>query len=859
MSAYDLLLCFYPKSFRDEYGSEMRAAFAARRRDARWPVWLWMETLADTAVNAAGVHLDIAKQDLRYALRTLRRAPGFTATAVVVAALGIGATTAAFTLLDHVLLQPLPFPDQDRLVKLWEDHTINGAFWDVAPANYRDWKAQARSYEQMGAYRPLSVDLVGVGEPVRLDGAAVTSEVFPILGVQPILGRWFDAADDRTGATGTVVLSHGLWKSLFAGDPAVVGRKVSLDGAAYTVIGVMPERFYLPTRQAQLWTAMRFVPEDFSDRQNTYLYAIAKLRPGVTVPQAQAELQAISAQMARMYPKELARIGAMLLSMHDEVSTRSVLMLRTLLAAALCVLLVACTNLANLLVARALARRRELAVRAAMGAGRERLVRQLLTESLLLAVAGGALGVLIAVSALPLLARLVPTSLPIAEVPSIDLRVLGFAAALTLATGIAFGLIPALRVSRREDAQTLREGRSGGVGGRKERMRRILVVAEVAGSVALVASAGLLLRALWRVQATDPGFQAESVLSLRTALPMPKYEGRTVREAFYARVLSETRRTPGVSSAAYISFLPMMHGGGVWPVEVPGRDRDGANRLNASLRFVTPGFFETMRIPLMMGRDVTEADRFDRPFVAVVSASFVKRYFPNESPLGRHFQFGNADRTIVGVVGNVRVRGLERESEPQVYLSYLQHDQVSEWYAPKDLVVRSGLPPADLAGTLRRIIHEANPEQPVSDVQTLTQVLAADTAPRAVQLRVIGCFALVAFLLAAIGIHGLLSFTVSSRTQEFGVRMALGARSGDIARMVLRQGTVLAAVGVVAGVALAYTAGMVLRSLLSGVEPGDWPTMAAAVTLAAAMTIASGALPAWRAARVDPATVIRTE
>lgn len=859
MGLYGMLLRLYPKSFRDEYGAEMRAAFTARRRDARWASWLWMETLADTAVSAAGVHFDIARQDARYAARTLRRAPGFTVTAVLVAALGIGATTAAFTLLDHVLLRPLPYSEPERLVKLWEDHTINGPFWDISPANYRDWKAFSRSYESLGAYRSLSVDLVGRGDPVRLDGAAVTAEVFPILAVRPLLGRYFAENDDQTGAAGTVVLSNGLWKSLFAGDPGVIGRKVSLDSAVYTVIGVMPPNFYLPTREAQFWTAMRFEPGDFEDRQNTYLYAIARLKRGVSLEQAQAELKGIGAQLSRAYPKELANIGATVLSMHDQVSDRSILMLRMLLGAAFCVSLVACTNLANLLIARALSRRRELAVRSAMGAGRERLVRQMLTESLMLSLAGGGLGVLIAVSVLPLLARLVPTSLPIAEVPAVDPRVLGFAALLTLGTGLAFGLLPALRVSLREDSKSLREGSRSGVGGRKERLRSTLVVAEVAGSIVLMVSAGLMMRALWRVQATDPGFQVENALSLRTSLPMPKYEERAKREDFYRRVLDRIQQIPGVSGAAYTSFLPIVHGGGVWPVEIAGRAQDGANRLNASLRFVTPGFFGAMRIPLRMGRDVSEGDRFDRPFVAVVSASFVKRYFPGETPLGRHFRFGNYDRTIIGVVGNVRVRGLEQESEPQVYLSYLQHDQVSPWYAPKDLVVRSNVPQAVMADTLRRIIHEVNPEQSVSDVRTLTEVVAAQTASRSVQLRVLGAFALVAFLLAAIGIHGLLSFTVSSRAREFGVRLALGAQSSDIAGMVLKQGTALAAVGVVAGVVVAYGVGLVLQSLLSGVEPGDWPTMASAVLLTVGMTIGSGALPAWRAARVDPATVIRAE
>ncbi|MGJ5819850.1 ABC transporter permease [Paludibaculum fermentans] len=862
MRLYSALLRLYPKSFRLEYGAEMRAVFAARRRDAGSLLGiagLWLETIPDVLQSAAGAHWDIARQDLRYAARTLRRAPGFTLTAVLVSALGIGATTAAFTLLDHVLLRPLPFPDQDRLVKLWENHTINGNFWDIAPANYRDWKRESKSYEGMGAYRQQAVDLVGRDDPVRLEGAAVTWEVFPLLGVQPLMGRFFQQSDDTTGAAGAVVLSYTLWQGQFGGDASVLGRKVLLDGAPYNVIGVMPRGFYVPSREALFWTAMRFEPEDFEDRENTYIYGLAKLRPGVSARQAQVELSGISGQLAREYPKELTHIGAKVLPLRDDVSNSSVLMLRTLLGAAFCVLLVACTNLANLLIARSLGRRRELAVRTAMGAGRERLVRQMLTESLLLSLAGGGLGILMGTTTLPLLARLVPNSLPIAEVPSVDLRVLGFAALLTLFTGLAFGLLPALRLSRQEDSKDLREGSRSGIGGRKERLRSTLVVVEVAGSIVLLVASGLLMRALWRVQATDPGFRAQNVLTLRSALPMPRYRSRAAREEFYTRVLGEVRQIPGVAGAAYTSFLPIVLRGGVWPVEIAGRLQDGANRLNASLRFVTPGYFATMRIPLRLGRDVSDQDRFDKPFVAVVSASFVRRYFPDENPIGRHFEFGNHDRAIVGVVGDVRVRGLEQESEPQVYLSYYQHDQVSTWYAPKDLVVRSTLPTETLANTLRRIIHQVNPEQSVSDLQTLTEVVEAQTLSRAVQLRVLGAFALVSFLLAAIGIHGLLAFNVSSRLQEIGVRMALGAKSGDIAGMILRQGAGLAAVGIVVGVALAYGAGVLLRSLLSGVEPGDGPTMLAAVGLSALMTIGSGAIPAWRAARVDPTTAIRAE
>jgi predicted permease len=576
---------------------------------------------------------------------------------------------------------------------------------------------------------------------------------------------------------------------------------------------------------------------------------VAKLRRGASLEQARAEMKVIAAQLAREYPKENERKDATVNLLRDEVSERTRLLLLALFGAAVCVLLIACTNLANLLLARAQARRKELAVRASLGAGRERLVRQLVTESLVLATLGGALGVSIATAAVPLLARLVPDSLPIAETPAVDLRVLIFAVLVTGLAGLGFGVVPALRACGSAGSDGLREGSRAGVGGRRERLRSALVIAQVTASVVLLVSSGLLIRALWRLQAIDPGFRAENILTLRTSLPMPKYETTARREQFYARVLAEARALPGATSAAYVSFLPMAMPGGIWPVVLNDRPQDSAQSHTASLRFVTPGFFEAMGIPFRHGRDVSEADTRDSPFVAVVSESFVRR-----------FQFAFRERTIAGVVGDIRVRGLERRSEPQIYLPYKQvPDGGLVWYAPKDLVIRSSSEAARLLPAVRRIIRSADPEQPVSDARMLTDVVETETAPRRVQLRVLASFAAIAFLLAGIGIHGLLSFTVSQRAQEIGVRIALGARPSDILRMVLREGVQLALAGTVVGVALAYAAGRTLEALLAGVRPGDTPTFLTAVGLSLVMTLAGSLFPALRALRVDPMTVIRVE
>ncbi|HEV8145484.1 MAG TPA: ABC transporter permease [Bryobacteraceae bacterium] len=863
MRFYRALLHLYPTSFRNEYGDEMAAIFAQRRRDAANPLSgaiLWIAVFFEILFNAFAVHWDILRQDLSYAFRTLARTPGFTATAIVVGALGVGATTATFTMVDHVLIRPLPFVDPDRLVKIAEGNRAAGYSWsDLSPANFRDFQQRNRTFTSMGAFQgSISVNLAGEGDPQRIDGSAVGAEVLPLLGVPPLLGRYFTADDDREGAPGTVILSFTLWQGLFGGAPAVLGRKLLLDDRPCTVIGVMPRDFNFPNRNARLWTPLQLGPQAFENRRSTYLYGIGRLKPGVAFETAEADLKTIASQLAREYPKELANMTSAATLLRDELTDQSKTMLKALLAASACVLLIAVTNLANLLLARALNRRRELAVRAAMGAGSERLIRQMLTESLLLAVAGGALGVAIAVSALPLLVRLIPVSIPIAQLPTVDLRVLGFALLVTCATGIGFGVIPALRARRGGDLTGLRDGARSG-GGRREWLRSVLVAAEVTGSVVLLVSAGLLIRALWKVQAVDPGFRPDHVLTLRTSLPMPKYWTIENRQPFYSHVLSEARSLPGVTGAAYISFLPMVMRGGIWPVDIKSRPQDEANRQTVSIRYVTPGFFSAMGIPLRMGRDVAESDTRESSPVALVSDSFVKRYWPSEDPVGRQINVANFDRTVIGVVGEIRVRGLERNSEPQVYLSYKQAERVHPFYAPKDLVVRSAGDPAALAPALRRIIKEADPAQPVSDVRLMNEIVEGETATRTVQVRVLGAFALVAFLLAAIGIHGLLAFAVSSRSQEIGVRMALGARPGDILSMILREGLLLAAVGIVIGAGLAYGAGRAMQSLLAGVGPADFETFSAAVVLALVMTLAGSLLPAMRAVRIDPLNALRAD
>lgn len=867
---YRLLLHLYPASFRAEYGGEMAAIFDYRLHDAGGPLaraGLCLGVVPETMMNALAVHWDILRQDLRSTARTLVRARGFALTAILIVALGVGANTAAFSLTDFVLFRPLPFPDAGRLVTFWQS---GGGYrrMELTPSNYHDWREAATSFDHLAAFVTMSANLVGSGEPERLNGSAVTGDLFPTLGVEAALGRTLSSRDDLpirangvVGAEPEVVLSDRLWRGIFGADAGILGRKIVLNDHPYTVVGVMPPTFSFPTRTVEFWVPLVVNQGDYDDRTNNYFRGVGRLKAGVTLEAARTEMNLLASRSQQRFPKENDRVGAVLNGFRDELSRQSRSMVLALSGAALCVLLIVCANLANLLLTRALGRRLELAVRTAMGAGRERLIRQLATESVVLAALGGLLGVVFAMLTVPLLWKLVPSGLPTAATPGLDLRVLAFAAVLTLLTAVAFGLAPMAR-TRADDLQGLREG-ARAVAGRKERLRAALVIAEVMASVILLVVTGLLVRALWSVQAVDPGFRTEGVLTVRTDLPLPKYAPTARRADFYNRVIEQVKAIPGVTEASYISFLPMVMGGGIWAVGLPGEPVERKTEHTASMRFVTPGFFRSLDVPLRRGRDISNSDTLETQPVAVVSESFVKRYWPGEDAIGRTFTLATSPRTIVGVVGDIRVRGLERESEPQVYLpSNQQPDDSFLFYVPRNLVIRATTPLDQLVPAVRAIVHGADPVQPVSDVRPMTAILDAETASRAVQVRVLSGFACVAFLLAAIGIHGVLSFTVSQRTPEIGVRVALGAQRRDILGMVMKQGVMLVAAGLLPGLALAYAAGRSLQSLqtlIVGVTPADPLTVASVVGVTLLMALAGTLLPTLRAVRIDPITAIRAE
>jgi putative ABC transport system permease protein len=855
MRFYRLLLHLYPSTFSRDYEDELTDVFRERVRNAN-PLRVLFAAIADIVPNAIAAHWELLVFDLRFAFRSLMRTPGFALTTILVAALGVGANTVAFSLADFVLFRPLPLVRADRLVKIWEKPP-DGSRNEMSPADYRDFMAGARSFSGAAAYTHQTANLTQQGEPRRVDLTLATPELLPLLGVQPILGRTFTAADAT--AANTIVLSYGLWKSQFGGDRSILGRVVRLDGTPHTIIGVMPASFQFPTRNSEGWLPLTFREENYEDRHDTYLEVVARLRDGVSIDQARSEIEVRAKNADRKYPKDDQGFGAWVMDLRGETPRNARMLVLALCGAAICILLLSCANLASLFLARGTHRARELAVRSALGAGRERIVRQLMTESFVVAAAGGIVGIIGAALAVPLFAKLVPSTLPVADYPSIDLRVLAMAAGFILVTGVAFGVLPAMRASRGSDFDALRTGvRSGG--GRTQRLRSVLVVIEIVASVVLMISSGLLLRAVINIQNRAPGFRADNVLVVGTALPLPKYEKVATRARFYEQVLSEVRALPGVKSAAYITGLPMQMTGGIWPVGINGQEPIRNGDYDVSLRYATPQFFSTMQIPLLRGRDIADTDDQTHPSVAVVSDAFVKRYWPGQDPIGKQFKVATLVRTIVGVAGDVKTRGLERQSEPQIYLPYRQvKDGDILGYTPKKLVVRTTGATQSLVTPIRNIVQRADPEQPLSDIKTMETILSEDTAARVTQVRLLGALAAVALLIAGIGIHGLLTYNVSRRVPEIGVRRALGAQVSGIVALVVREGVVMAVVGVVIGALLAYGAARSMAALLAGIRPADPLTFTLASLLCIATVLAGCARAALRAAHVDPARALRVE
>ena len=812
-------------------------------------------------------------RDLRYGLRLLARSPSFTAIALLTLTLGIGATTAIFSVVDAVLLRALPYRDPRRLVAVFEDNSKVGFPRDTpAPGNYADWKAQTRIFEdvaaasQYGRFHTFNLageTGAGASEPERLEGANVTRNLFSVLGVAPALGRVFLPEEDQPGGPHVVLINHALWKRRFAADPGIVGRAILLNGAKYTVVGVMPANFSYPSAGIDLWTPQAFTAQQLRERGAHYLEVVARLRPGVTLAQANADLEVLRRRLAREYPDTNAGIQRFFAEpLQDSYTYGARTGLIVLMAAVGFILLIVCANIANLLLARATGRQREIAVRTALGAARGRIVRQILTESLVLAAGGGLLGILLASWCLNFLKNLIPADLSRTVALSLDPGVLAFTLAICFASSLLFGMAPALQVSRIDLNSVLKDGGRGSTGLRRGSLRNLLVIGEVALSLMLLVGSGLLLESFARLRGIDPGFRAGHVLTARVDAPVTRYGDFTKRTTFFARVLERVRALPGVESAGFTSALPLTWDGGTGGFIPEGAVVRPDVAWDANNRVVSPGYFEAMGIPLRRGRLFRDADGPDAPPVAIINEAMARKFWPNQDPLGKRFKFENgSDNTpwlrIVGIVGDVRQMRLDEPPRQEMYFPYWQAKD--NWMVPRDLAIRTAGDPLSLAGAVRQAVWSIDRDQPVSNVMTLDALLDKEVAQRRVQASLLAGFAALALILACIGIYGVLSYLVAQRTQEIGVRVALGASAADVFRTVAGQGMTLAAFGMAAGLAGALALSRLLGSLLFGVGAVDPAAYIAAVVLFGAVALAACYFPARRAADVDPLTALRYE
>jgi predicted permease len=805
--------------------------------------------------------MDTLRQDLVYALRRLRQAPAFSLVAIATLALGIGANSAIFSIVNAVLLKPLPFEDPENLVRVAQ--TWKGAGVVYSPPNFLDVEEAAGSFEALAAFDGGGVTLTDGAAPARVEAASVSASFLDVLRSRPALGRGFLAEENEPGKHRVVVLGDRLWLARFGGDPSIVGRTIQIDRESHMVVGVAPAGFAYP-EGAELWTPLQYDERfRFKNRGAWYLGVIGRLKPGVTIDAARQEVATIAARLARQYPEDNEGVGGSVESLHDATAGDVRTGLWILLGAVGFVLLIACVNVANLLLARVLGRETEIAVRTALGAGRGRLLRQLLTEAVVLSLLGGAAGLLLAAFSLDWLLALRPDALPRLVEVRLDRQVLAFAASLSLATGLLFGMLPAAQLTRRPAATALREGARGVLGGRGHRMRSALVVGQMAMALVLVAGAGLLIRSFVQLRQVDPGFRTEGRLAFRISLPGAAYPEDAGRIAFYDRLFSRIAALPGVRSVGGVSGLPLGGTNFTISFEVEGRPPVApALQPTMQTRIATRGYFETMGIPLRRGRLIDERDGAGAPQVVVLGEAAVRKYFPGEDPLGKVLKIGlgrgpgkpKAGGEVVGIVGDVKEHGLDADHPPEVYIPYQQFPTPS-----LDLVVHTALDPRRLTTAAEGAVRELDPQLPLTRVATLEEMVARSLSEPRFYTVLLGAFAAVALLLAGLGIFGALSYAVSQRSREIGIRVALGADPVAVLRMVLRHALILAAIGLAIGVTGALALSRVIGGMLFQLSPTDPSTLAGVTALLAAVALAASYLPARRATRVDPIEALRAE
>src|SRR5829696_539529 len=810
--------------------------------------------------------MEIFWQDLRYSMRMLWKSPGFTLIAVVALALGIGANTAIFSVVNAVVLRPLPYPSPEKLVWIWETSPVNEIKQEVASyPNFNDWRQQNQSFEGMAAFAGSYLFLTSPdGTPERLSGAVVVGDFFKVLGVQPMLGRTFLPEENQGGNQRAVILSHGLWQQRFGGKRELLEQTVMLQGNPFTVVGIMPPQFQHPqpgmSQPPQLWIPLDVKVE--RARRGDFLGVVARLKPSVSIEQARAEMATIAGRLEHSYPATNAGWSTIVLPLHERFVGDFRRPLVLMLGAVGFLLLIACANVANLLLARATMRFKEIAVRTALGARRGRIVRQLLTEHVLLALMGGALGLLLAFWGIDALLALSPRDIPRLDATGIDRWVLLFTLTVSLGTGVIFGLLPALSASKLNLNELMKEGgRSSIESSRGNRLRNVLAVSEIALSLLLLVGAGLLVKSFLRLQDVKPGYNPSHVLTAELNPPASRYAENTQIVNFYDQLLTQLAAQPGVQSAGLTTALPLSGGGDVLAFSIEGQSLGTNERVpDAEARVVSPDYFRTMEIPLLRGRLLDGRDGPDAPFAMVISDSLVRRYFRNEDPLGKRITFGDPSAkdarwyNVVGVVGDVRQADLADEPYAQVYRSSRQVPRRAQ-----TIVVRTAGDPQAFVETLRSQLSALDPQQALYNVRTAEQVVAESIAKPRFNMLLITIFAVVALLLAAVGIYGVISYTVTQRTHEIGIRMALGARPFGVFKMVVGQGLVLALIGVGAGLVASFGVMRLLSSLLFGVTPTDVVTLSAVSGMLIFIVVLASYLPARRATKVDPLVALRYE
>jgi predicted permease len=810
-----------------------------------------------------GYFLETMWQDLRYGMRVLAKSPVFTTVAVLSLALGIGANTAIFSVVNGLLLRPLPYPDSQRIMHVWHtppQESFPGMNrFSVSPANYLDWKDQNHTFEQMAAYGYAGFSLSASDDPVAVTGAAVSSEFFSVLRSNPSQGRTFLPEEEQPGRDQAVVISHGLWQRAFGANPNLIGQTLTLNSRSFTVIGIMPAGFEFP-REAELWVPLAW---DDNERQTRSIHdyvVIARLNPNVSLAQAQAEMSTISSRLEQQYPEENKSWGAVVIPLQEDLIGDIRPALLVLFCAVGFVLLIACANVANLMLARGASRQKEIAIRIALGAPRARIVRQLLSESVLLAVVGGLLGLLLAGWGSELLVQLSSDSLPNPGEIGIDKWALGFTLLVSLAAGIAAGIAPAFQFATADTSETLKQGtgRTGGSSA-KQRTRKALVICEVALSLILLIGAGLMIRSFWKLQHVDPGFNISNTLTMSVGLSPIKYSDAHQQVAFFDRVLEQVSALPGVVSAGATTTLPLAGQGSTQPFTIEGRPESAvAEQPMAQTRYISADYFRTMGIPLRQGRFFSDQDREKGVPVIIISESMAHRFWPGQDPIGRRmtpsFHLQQGPREVIGVVGDVKGQGLDAETASTMYLSYKQ--------APRPymtFVARTASDPQYFIQAISKTVYTVDKEQALTNIGTMEQVLAASLSGRRFNMTLLITFAVLALVLAAVGVYGVMNYSVTLRRRELGIRMALGARAADVLRLVLGQGLTLTLIGIGAGLVGAYGLTRLMESLLYGVTATDFLTFVTVSGVLMAVGLLASYVPARRATKVDPMIALRQE